>query len=243
MRFDFKRVVDLAIIVVLAGGAAACFRQGIASHSPRREQLYVQGASSHVSDRRLARIARPYLAHSFFNIDTAGLQHRLNGLAWLHNVTVARRWPNGVLIQLHAYHAVAHWKKGALLAANGHLFRPVDQSHTHDLPRLSGPSGSQAHVFAVYQRLSAITGSHHWRLVSLHQTSRGAWRAQLGDGLRLRLGQRHLTKRMHRFVDYADASSGVRAQLAHAGYVDLRYANGFAVGGSRAPQSSKEQTG
>ncbi|NNC23717.1 FtsQ-type POTRA domain-containing protein [Salinisphaera sp. USBA-960] len=243
IRSDVKRMLDLALIAVLAGGAVVCIRQGVADDGPSAKRVYVRGVTAHVDDRRLARIARSYLQTSFFNIDTAALAHRLNQLAWLHNVTVTRRWPNGVLIHLNEYRAMARWNEHALLAANGNLFRPVKRARMDALPKLAGPEGSEDQVFKTYQRLAAIVGSQYGQLAGLRQTQRGSWRAVLGNGLRLRIGRQQIAARMQRFTNFADASARVRKHIAQAGYVDLRYADGFAVGGSRTSQTNMEQTG
>lgn len=242
----FKRMRDVAAIIVLAAAAAACIRQGVSADRNATKRLYVQGFAAHVSDRELARIARPYLMQPFFEIDTAALTRRLNGLPWLHNVTVTRRWPNGVLIRLHEYRPVARWNDAALLAANGDLFRPQEEIALSQLPVLTGPRGHANAVYDLYQRLAAIVGNGGWGLAGLEQNDNGAWRATLANGLQLRLGEHDVVVRVHRFTRFADASIRVRKSIAHGAYVDLRYADGFAVGGSRsavAPNTTKEQIG
>ena len=81
----------------------------------------------------------------------------------------------------------------------------------------------------------AAAGTH--RIVALTLNARGAWRARLADGLQLRFGRDHLLVRLQRFIDYALAR--VPEALAGAAYVDLRYTDGFAVGGTRTATLEK----
>lgn len=246
MKWSGMHLVNVAVIVILAGGAAACIRYVMATDSHHAKKLYIRGGASHVDDQKLARIARPYLTKSFFNIDTAALRRRLDNLAWLHDVSVTRRWPNGVLIKLSEYEPVARWNRNALLAARGDLFRPVHRPQSTELPVLKGKPGSHEQVYTMYQRLQAIARRHDRRLKQLRYNTRGAWSARLSDGLRLRLGRHDTAARMRRFVDFDGASNHVRQRVAQAAYVDLRYPDGFAVGGARGSttlNARKEQNG
>jgi cell division protein FtsQ len=76
-------------------------------------------------------------------------------------------------------------------------------------------------------------------IAALAVDARGAWTATLADGLQLRLGRTDVEQRMRRFVDFALARPAAKKALATAGYVDLRYSDGFAVGGSRATHPAK----
>ena len=75
------------------------------------------------------------------------------------------------------------------------------------------------------------------RIVSLTLNARGAWRATLANGLELRFGRDHLMVRLQRFINYA--LTRVPEALAGAAYVDLRYTDGFAVGGTRTAALEK----
>jgi cell division protein FtsQ len=66
------------------------------------------------------------------------------------------------------------------------------------------------------------------RLTRLTLDARGAWELTLDNGVTLRLGREHIDERFERFM--RAAARIVAARAVEIAYVDLRYANGFAVG-------------
>jgi cell division protein FtsQ len=62
----------------------------------------------------------------------------------------------------------------------------------------------------------------------LRLDERGAWELSLDNGVALRLGRSKMDERFERFM--GTAARVVTARAAEIAYVDLRYANGFAIG-------------
>lgn len=240
-----RRLRDGAIGVVVLLGVAACTWQGIKPDETGPSRLYISGGSKHVSDKQIARIASPYLKVSFFDVDTQALKKRLASQPWLNDVRVTRHWPDGVVVHVADHKAVAAWGDNGVLAADGQVFTP--DTRPKGLVKLNGPVEDSAKVYAQYRHLSGILTAHGVHLASLELNERGDWRARLDNGLELRLGHAKLASRVQRFVRYALAQPKARHALASAGYVDLRYSDGFAVGGSRhdktASASHQESVG
>lgn len=241
---DSRRLRDVVLGSVLVMGVAACTWQGIKPDQTAPRRLYISGKSAHVSDRQIASIAAPYLKTSFFDVDIAALQKKLASQPWLADVNVSRRWPDGVLVHVDEHKPVAYWGTNGVLGADGKVFVP--DTRPEGLVQLDGPTASGQKVYEQYQQLSGILAGHGVHLASLSLDKRGAWNARLDNGLELRLGRDQLAERMRRFVNFALEKSAAQQALASAGYVDLRYSDGFAVGGSRtaaiAP-AHQEKTG
>lgn len=229
--FEAKRLRDAGLGAVLVMGVAACTWQGIKPDETGPRRLYISGQSAHVSDQEIAKIAAPYLKASFFDVDIDALQKRLAAQPWLTDVNVSRHWPDGVIVHLAEHQAVAAWGHDGLLGADGKVFVPGHRPS--GLIQLDGPEASGLKVYKQYQQLSGILAGHGVQLAALSLDKRGAWTARLDNGLELRLGREQLDQRMKRFVDFALARTAAQRALASAGYVDLRYSDGFAVGGSR----------
>ena len=131
-----------------------------------------------------------------------------------------------------------------MLDANGDVFAPAKRPK--GLISLNGPETDAAKVYAQYRALSGILADQRADLVSLTLDASGDWQARLNNGLELRLGREHLAQRMQRFVQFALNRSAAENALASAAYVDLRYGDGFAVGGTRTVTAStpgQENTG
>ena len=72
--------------------------------------------------------------------------------------------------------------------------------------------------------------------------ARGAWEFDLANGVTVRLGRRQVDERFDKFVDAALKLVTERGDAIS--YVDMRYANGFAVGWrSGAAHGAKENGG
>ncbi|HET7313146.1 cell division protein FtsQ/DivIB [Salinisphaera sp.] len=231
-----RRLRDGVIGAAVLLGVAACTWQGIKPDGSGPRRLYISGHSAHVSDRQIAQIAAPYLKASFFDVDTEALKARLAREPWLTELRVSRHWPDGVVVHVADHKPVAAWGDNSVLAADGQVFTP--DTRPKGLVELDGPAKDSAKVYAQYRRLSGILAGHGVHIASLKLNARGGWQARLDNGLELRLGREQLAARMQRFVHYALARPLAQQALATAGYVDLRYSDGFAVGGSRQQAAS-----
>lgn len=234
--FNSRRLRDGVMGVVVLLGVAACTWQGIKPDNAGPRRLYISGQSAHVSDKKIAQIAAPYLKASFFDVDIKALSDDLADQPWLTDVSVSRHWPDGVVVHIVDHKPVAYWGEDRVLADDGQIFKP--EKRPKGLIALDGPEENSAKVYAQYRRLSGILAGHGVHLASLKLNERGNWQARLDNGLELRLGRHQLAERMQRFVSYALARPQARRALADAGYVDLRYSDGFAVGGSRQETAS-----
>jgi cell division protein FtsQ len=212
-------------------GAAACTWQGLRHQDDGPRRLYVDGELRHVDDRAIVAAAQPYLDVDFFDLDLDAIHRAVAAEPWLASVRVYRRWPDGVVVRVREHRAMALWGEDAVLAADGALFVPRDGERPADLPRLSGPDGSQDRLRARLPALQAAVAPAGHGIVRLSMDPRGAWEAELDNGLTLRLGRAEIEERTRRFTESAAPALGERLQSA--GYVDLRYSDGFAVGGTR----------
>lgn len=232
-RRDNKRVRDGLLGILLLLGVAACTWQGIKPDDQRTGHLYISGDSAHVSDTDIAKVAAPYMTSAFFDVDIKGLKTELERQPWLAQVDVSRHWPDGVAVHVVDHKPVALWGDEGVLGANGRVFVPDAASRPTNLVALDGPPTAGLKVYEQYRHLSDLLDGHDAHIARLALDARGSWTATLTDGLELRLGRDELDERMQRFVDYALDGGQARDALAGAGYVDLRYSDGFAVGGKR----------
>ncbi|GAB3680046.1 cell division protein FtsQ/DivIB [Salinisphaera aquimarina] len=242
-RADAKGLRDLLLGGLLLLGVAACTWQGIKPDGDNTGHLYISGESAHVSDARIAKVAAPYMKAAFFDVDIEALQAALAREPWLSDVDVARHWPDGIAVHVTEHTPVALWGKQAVLGANGRVFVPDAASRPHDLVELDGPATAGLKVYEQYRHLSELLNGQDVHLARLALDARGSWTATLTDGLELRLGRGELDERVQRFIDYALGDDQARTALATAGYVDLRYSDGFAVGGSRAADPKDQEKG
>ncbi len=187
---------------------------------------------------------KPNLSGGFLSTDLGHLREQVETLAWVDRVRIRRAWPDGLQITLTEQIAAARWGEHGLLNTRGELFVAQARHVPAELPRLSGPDGTEWQVsqrYLDYRRQLLAVG---FDLSELVLDARGAWRARLSNGIGVRLGRSNPDARMARFV--RDFSPLLEGSSERVQYVDMRYSNGFAVGWRKvAPveQAPPAQTG
>lgn len=161
-------------------------------------------------------------------VDLAGLQKSIEGLPWVEHASVGRVWPRGLEVRVVEQVAAARWGANGLLNARGELFLAESRFIPPELPRLSGPAGTESNVAQRYLATQGRLVEGGLRIAALRLDARGAWELDLDNGVSVRLGRRQVDERFERFV--AAALPLVVQRAADLAYVDMRYTNGFAVG-------------
>ncbi len=98
--------------------------------------------------------------------------------------------------------------------------------YSGELPRLSGPPGTEKLVAAWYRNFAAALQTIGQEPADTSLSARHAWQVRLKSGLTLALGREQMAERMQRFVAVSSADTELTAR---SGTIDLRYPNGFAV--------------
>jgi len=97
-----------------------------------------------------------------------------------------------------------------------------------ELPRLSGPEGTESQVAQRYLSVQGRMTEVGMRIAALRLDERGAWEMDLDSGVTVRLGRRDVEERLERFIK--TTSQVVAHRWSDISYVDMRYSNGFAIG-------------
>ena len=189
--------------------------------------VYLQGEWHYLdpSEVRRAVLSQPVV--SFFVLDIEHIQQRLNAMPWIQTAIVQRRWPDGLDINLKERRVFARWGEAELIDPNGQRFQPEVLPESKDWPLLNGPKGQERQVLEFYQAAHQRLRNIDLSIAKLEQDARGAWRLQLNNGLKLKLGKIQLVQRLERFVVLYPKV--LQAQLAEITEVDLRYNSGLAV--------------
>jgi cell division protein FtsQ len=162
------------------------------------------------------------------SVDLAAVRRAVEQLPWVDSATVERQWPRALNIRVTEQVAAARWGANGLLNTRGELFISEARHIPPELPRLSGPQGTENEVARRYLAAQGQLIEAGMRLTAVRLDARGAWEFDLDNGITVRLGRRQIDERFARFV-----AAGVGQIAAHAsdiGYVDMRYTNGFAIG-------------
>ena len=213
-----------ASLLLLAGGLTA-LTWGL--DRPVRV-ISMDGSFQRVSPGQIEKAVAPYARAGFMSADLDDIQRAVETLAWVEHARIQRRWPNSLHVTVIEQTAAARWGESGLLNTRGQLFV---RSATHvpaELPRLSGPEGTESQVAQRYLAVQGRMLEAGMRIAALRLDARGAWEMDLDSGVTVRLGRRDVEDRIDRFIH--TASQVISHRLNEITYVDMRYSNGFAIG-------------
>lgn len=234
----WKRILTAAgLLGVVAGGAGAI----VWALDQPIETVAVQGSFQRVSALDVERAVKDRVRGAgLVTVKLETVQRAIETLPWVDGVTVERAWPRGLRVTVAEQVAAARWGANGLLNSRGELFMSEVRHIPPELPKLSGPPGTEN---AVAQRYLAIQGrlvEAGMRITALRLDPRGAWEIDLDSGITVRLGRRQVDERFERFV--VAALRLVTQRAGDIAYVDMRYTNGFAVGWRRGARSTRVAT-
>lgn len=192
-------------------------------------RVAVTGALLHTDRNLLVERVRPYLnGAGFMTVDLAAIRGDLMQLPWVADVSIQRRWPDQLVIEVTEQEAIARWGKDGLLNRRGEVFRPGSLGDVSQLPLLYGPDNLSAEVVERYAQMRELLSEQKLVLSDLGSDERGSWSVTLQGGVVLRLGTGDILKKMRSFSRVYQAE--LSTQMERIAYIDLRYGNGLVVG-------------
>jgi cell division protein FtsQ len=190
--------------------------------------ISMDGSFQRVSPGEIEKVVAPYAHAGFMSADLDDIQRAVEALPWVEHARIKRRWPNSLHITVIEETAAARWGESGLLNTRGELFVRAAAHVPAELPRLSGPDGTQAQVAQRYMAIQGRMLEAGMRIAALRLDARGAWEMDLDSGVTVRLGRRDVDERIDRFI--RTTSQVIAHRLSEITYVDMRYSNGFAIG-------------
>jgi cell division protein FtsQ len=233
-NFGFLKALFWPVLLVALGFGTYEGAQRLLPYADRPiTKINVQGDLSYISQQAVQQRIAPYVASSFFTIDLESMRTELETMPWIAHAEVRRVWPDQVVIRLEEQLPVARWGDESLLNNQGQAFTPRELANYEHLPQLFGPQRAQQQVMQQYQVLSQMLRPLGFSIARLELRDRGSWflttgAGSAGPGIELLLGRGNLLEKMRRFIAIYDKT--LKEQITNIARIDLRYANGLAVG-------------
>lgn len=181
-------------------------------------------APQRVSSEQLERVVREQVRGNFFTVDLSRTRAAFEQLPWVRKVSVRRKFPWKLEVELEEHVALARWNGTALVNTHGEVFTAASEQV---LPAFIGQSDTSAQVTQIYGEFAAVLQPIQQQIVQISLSPRFAWQIKLDDGMVLELGREEMQQRLARFVKVYPYSLAALARPAN--HVDLRYRNGFAA--------------
>lgn len=191
-------------------------------------RVTIDGSFERVTAAQLEGVVRSLLPAGVLSVDLAAMRAKLRQLEWVDRVSVERRWPDRLHVSVTEQVPAARWGEHGLLNVRGELFIEHARHIPAELPRLSGPAGSEWQVAQRYLHMRDQLLQAGLTLAELSLDARGAWRVVLSSGIEVRLGRDQSDRRIERFVSVV--APMILSKAGQVAYIDMRYSNGFAIG-------------
>ncbi|MFT4614407.1 MAG: cell division protein FtsQ [Bacteroidia bacterium] len=191
------------------------------------KRITVTGELEHTQAAAVKEMVQPAVREGFLRADLQVIRTQLEGLPWIYEATVRRRWPSSLDIHVIEQRPIARWGDKGFLNHEGGVFHTARTKDPAVLPMLAGPEGSARELMARYQRFVEVLSPLGLTVSELVLDERGELEVVLESGSRLLLGKGKFRERMQRFVTLYRVELATRMDTVQR--VDLRYDTGAAV--------------
>jgi cell division protein FtsQ len=147
LRIDWRshgRKVAILLLVVASLGALSW-----ALNRPV-QVISMDGSFQRVSPGQIEQAVAPYLSSGFMSANLDQIEHAVERIPWVDHARVQRRWPMSLHVTVVEQTAAARWGDSGLLNTRGELFDRAAAHVPSELPRLSGPAGTETEVAQEY---------------------------------------------------------------------------------------------
>ena len=186
--------------------------------------IEVTGEARHVTRTQVEAIAKSEIKGTFFTLNLPQLRRAFEKLPWVREVRLRRHWPDRLEVSVVEHVPLARWGSSALVNTHGEVFQAA---YDGKLPVFIGPPGSAKEIAIQYEFFRRNLAAIGAKPVTVQVTARRAWQVKLEGGPTLVLGREDVEARLARYIGAHERTVGTLARRIE--YVDLRYANGFAV--------------
>lgn len=223
---------------VLFAAAALMVLAVVALHVARLpafalREVRIAGALKHITREQIEDVVRREIKGNFLTVDLAAARASFGRLPWVRSAAVRRSWPARLDVALEEHVPFARWGTTALVNPQGEVFAAA---YDGELPVFVGPEGAAREIAIQYRYFRRSLDAIGETPVEVQVTARRAWQIRLKSGLTIALGRESIETRLNRFVAVHGRTIGRLGRRID--YVDLRYANGFAV---RIPELRHEK--
>lgn len=220
LRTVSNLLFGLSLVLVLYGAARYVLHLSVFPLN----SVQLRECPKNVPIKMIDLVVREQIKGNFFTVDLNRTRIAFEHLPWVRKVSVRRKFPWGLEVELEEHVALARWNGNGLVNTHGEVFtEKTDQA----LPAFFGQPNTSLQIATMYDELSKELLPLKQDVTQISLSQRFAWQLRLGNGMVLELGREQMQQRLERFVEvYPYSLSTLSHTVTH---VDLRYRNGFAA--------------
>ncbi|ASJ75884.1 cell division protein FtsQ/DivIB [Granulosicoccus antarcticus] len=204
----------------------------------------ILGTVDYVDRNSLKESVGQHIGKGFYGLDIDEVRESIEILPWVAQVRVSRIWPSRLEVRVEEHEPSARWNDDQLLSKHLEVFAPpqlqLDDPRYNQwrevfakLPEIRGAEGRQSELFDAFRQYQHDLAQFGLTLEKLDEDERGSQLLVLSNQVTVRLGYEEQELRMQRFLDvYKRMQAKIERHAAISTAIfDMRYSNGFALGG------------
>lgn len=239
LRF-FRGLLKVAVLAsVLVGVALALVwfdpqsKIEQVTHRPINE-IQVEGSFRYLSEGATREVVEQLVSGSFLDLDIELLKQELELNPWVDSVSVAREWPDKLVVKVIEQQPIARWGENAFLNMRGDIVRVEKAAKIEALPSFSGHDTYAKDIMQQYLSMGRWLAQSGLELnaISLDQTR--SWTLTIDHGITVKLGRERLWEKLQFLLAAEKGELGDNLEKVKA--IDMRYPGGFAVAWQDAPE-------
>ncbi len=237
-------VVNLVVIVLLSLAALFALDSLFTPGKFQIKQVMIIGQMQKVDAGSVTRQVEASIHGNYFSANLDQIEDQLRQLPWVFDISLRRRWPETLIVEVVEILPVARWGKNQWINISGDIVAVQPSAEALQLPRLNGAKRDQNKLWKNFKTWQGKFAAVGLALESLDLDQRGNWifTLQLNELAKSRLASdqhsddltvsvivddKNSQRKLERFLSSL-ATSELENFHKMAG-VDLRYPNGFAV--------------
>jgi cell division protein FtsQ len=222
-----RMIIAMALTLGLFAGAGYVGQSILRAASFPINKVNVEGDFRFLTPAYVQALVTPALQGGFFQVHVQRIRENLIDEPWIQDAQVERVWPDAISVTIQEQQPAARWGRSALLNVEADVFAPSPGSFPGELPKLSGPVGTEREVLTNFKAMQVRFARLGLDVERVALSERGAWTVQLTGPVRLVVGRHRVDERLDRF----EAAFGpvLKDAWPRLESIDLRYTNGFAV--------------
>ena len=220
LRTIANLLFGLSLVLVLYGAARYVLHLAIFPLNA----VKLREPPKHVPVELIERVVREQIRGNFFTVDLNRTRDAFEHLPWVRKVSVRRKFPWSLEVELEEHVALARWNVSSLVNTHGEVFTERTEQV---LPAFIGQPNTSAQVTSMYDEFNKKLLPLKQEVTQISLSPRFAWQLRLSNGMVLELGREQMQQRLEKFVDVYPYSLFTLSHVVT--HVDLRYRNGFAV--------------
>ena len=167
------------------------------------------------------------LNKGFLSFNAFEVKEKIESLDWVESAEIIRIWPNKIDIRMMEESLLGIWNDDLILNSSGKLYVVDQRSIPDNIPRLTGPKGSERDVMNLFIQINNLLTGRGLYLETLTLNARGSWSFTIKPKIEIKLGKTEINHKLERFFLALDQS--LLAKINKVSYIDLRYSEGLAV--------------